>query len=155
MKRILAILLASLTWTAQALEPGERLLPFALQDQFEQTARLTDTTRLVLVASSREAAGIVDEAIKDRPKGYLEARNALYVADVSQMPSFITSWFLVPSMRSANYRILLDWDSMVAPDHLGQDGEVLWLQLDQREILKRQTFTSADALKQALERQAP
>ena len=100
MKRILAILLASLTWTAQALEPGERLLPFALQDQFEQTARLTDTTRLVLVASSREAAGIVDEAIKDRPKGYLEARNALYVADVSQMPSWRQASTAVRCMAS-------------------------------------------------------
>ncbi len=155
MKRIPAILLTTLSGTALALEPGERLMPFALQDQFEQTARLTDTTKLVLVASSRTAAGIVDEAIKDQPKGYLEARNALYVADVSQMPSFITSWFLVPSMRSANYRILLDWDSSVAPDHLEQDGKVLWLQLSQREILEQQTFTSATALREALERQMP
>ena len=155
MTRRWAILLTILSGTALAQAPGERLMPFALQDQFEQTARLTDTTKLVLVASSRAAAGIVDEAIKDQPKGYLEARHALYVADVSQMPSFITSWFLVPSMQSANYRILLDWDSSVAPDHLGQDGKVLWLQLNQREILEQQTFTSATALREALERQMP
>lgn len=152
MKLILVILLTSLSLTVQALEPGDRLTSFDLQDQFEKPARLSDTTALVLVASSREAAGVVDEAIKEQPKGYLEARNALYVADVSQMPGFITNWFLVPSMRSANYRILLDWDSVVAPRHLGQDGQVLWLELDQGEIVERRTFTSADDLREALER---
>lgn len=152
MKPIPVILLISLSMAAQALEPGDRLEPFALQDQFEETARLSDATELVLVASSRAAASIVDEAIKAQPEGYLEARNALYVADVSRMPGFITSWFLVPSMQSASYRILLDWDSVVAPEHLGQDDSVLWLELDRREILKRQTFTSAEALRKALER---
>src|SRR5690606_33021971 len=155
MTRIWAILLTTLGGTALAQAPGERLMPFALQDQFEQTARLTDTTKLVLVASSRAAAGIVDEAIKDQPKGYLEARNALYVEHVSQMPRLITSCALAPSMRWANDRSLADWDSGVATGHLGADGKVLWVQLNQRETLEQQTFTSATALRDALERQMP
>lgn len=151
MRFILALLLAVLSCTAQAATVGERLSPWALPDQFDETARLDPRIRLLLVASSREAAGLVDEAMADQPEGYLEARQALYVVDVSRMPSMITNWVLKPSMRSADYRILLDYDSQVAPEHLGAGNEVLWLELDNLQVVHRQTFSSAEALRTALE----
>lgn len=95
----------------------------------------------------------LDDAIKDQPEGYLEARDALYVVDVSQMPSFITNWVLKPSMCSANYRILLDYESQVATEHLGTGDDVLWLELDDLEVRNRQTFSSSEALREALEQQ--
>ena len=154
MRFCLALFLACFGWTVQAADVGEKLAPRTLLDQFEAEASLDGETRLLLVASSREAAGLVDEALKGKPDGYLAARNALYVADVSQMPSMVTNWVLIPSMRSADYRILLDRDSLVAPEHLGAGDEVLWLELDDLKVLERQTFDSSEALREALERQA-
>lgn len=148
-----AALLMGLSIGVQGIEIGQTLEPFTLQDQFEEAATLTDSTELLLVASSRKAAGVVDEAIKEKPEGYLDERNALYVADISRMPGLVTRMFLVPSMRKANYRVLLDRESTVAPDHLGQDGEVLWLRLNQREVLEQRTFTDAEDLRTALEQE--
>lgn len=153
-KTCCATVLLGLLWgAAQAAAVGERLSPWTLSDQFDEAAQLDAGTRLLLVASSRDAAGLVDEALKDQPEGYLEGLGALYVVDVSQMPSMITNWVLKPSMKSADYRILLDYESEVAPEHLGQGDEVLWLGLDNLKVQERQTFTSADALREALEQQ--
>ena len=146
------LLLASL---CQAIEVGTQVPTFTLTDQFDQSASLTAETKLLLVASSRDAAGIVDEAIGKKDKGYLEQRNTLYVADVSQMPSLITSLLMVPSMRSANYRVLLDYESEVAPEHLKNDGEVLWLELEAGTVVARRTYTEASALERDLEQRSP
>lgn len=151
--KLYLVLLLTFSWMAQATEVGTQLTQRTLPDQHDENATLDGQTRLLLVASSRDAAELVDNAIKEQPEGYLEARDALYVADVSQMPSFITKWVLKPSMRSANYRILLDYESQVAPEHLGTGDDVLWLELDDLEVRNRQTFSSSDALREALEQQ--
>ena len=154
MKLRLVLMLMGVSLGAQAIETGQTLEPFTLQDQFEETVTLTESTRILLVASSRKAASVVDEAIKEQPEGYLEARKALYVADISKMPGLVTRMFLIPSMREANYRVLLDRESAVAPEHLKNDGEVLWLRLDNREVLERRTFTDAEELRAALEEES-
>lgn len=153
MKLCLILALTLLSSALQGANVGERLSPVTLADQFDEPAQLDAQTRLLLVASSRGAAEVVDQALADKPKGYLEERNALYVVDVSQMPSMVTNWVLKPSMKSADYRILLDYESEVAPEHLGQGDQVLWLELDDMAVQARQTFSSAENLQQALEQQ--
>ncbi|MHB0774854.1 hypothetical protein [Halomonas sp. WWR20] len=157
MKRILVIGLAWLfmSGTAQAISVGERLEPWTLDDQFGEAATLDGQTRVLLVASSREAAELVDNAIKAFPQGYLEARDTLYVADISRMPGLIARFMAIPAMRSANYRILLDRDSQVAPERLGMKDTVLWLQLDDRQVQERRLFASPETLRDALEALSP
>jgi hypothetical protein len=62
---------------------------------------------------------------------------------------------LVPSMRDANYRILLDREGQVASRYDASRSEVLWLTLEDGTLRERQQFSSADRLKDALEEQAP
>ncbi|QEA37701.1 FAD/FMN-containing dehydrogenase [Pistricoccus aurantiacus] len=136
---------------AQAVEVGERLAPWTLKDQFGDSVNLDEQTSLLLVASSRKAAEVMDEALKDSPEGYLEARNTLYVADISRIPGLVAKLVLVPAMRSANYRVLLDRESQVAPQHLGNGDTVLWLDLDDMKVQERREFESAEALRRTLE----
>lgn len=141
--------------SAQAIEVGERLAPWTLEDQFGDTVTLDEQTSLLLLASSREAADVMDEAIKHRTEGYLEARNALYVTDISRIPGLVAKFVLVPSMRSANYRALLDRESRVAPQPLGGDDTVLWLDLDDIKVRERREFRAAEALRRTFEEYRP
>lgn len=136
---------------AHAEAEGERVRAWTLEDQFGDSVMIAPDTRLLLVASSRKAAGVVNETLEEMPEGFLEAHSALYVADVSRMPKMITRMTLVPAMRSAHYRVLLDYDSRVAPEHLGRGDTVLWLGLEGLAIRDRRTFESPAALRQALE----
>jgi hypothetical protein len=147
--------LALIAGSAQALESGERLAPWTLSDQFDAPYTLNDDLRILLVARSMEGAKLLDAALQGQPKGYLEARRALFVADISRMPSLIGRLFAIPAMRDYSYRVLLDREAQVVPQYAAPEEGVLWLQLEQGMLRERRTFTDAAALRAALEQVAP
>ncbi|MDG9979910.1 FAD/FMN-containing dehydrogenase [Ectopseudomonas oleovorans] len=155
MKAAALLLLCLLSTAVLALEPGERLAPWTLLDQHDVPYTLNDETHILLVARDMDGAKLVDAALEGKPKGYLDERHAVFLADISRMPSVIATLFALPKMRDYNYRILLDRDARIAPRYQAGEGQVLWLQLDGLQIVAQQVFTRADDLRQALERQAP
>ncbi|MBN7118890.1 FAD/FMN-containing dehydrogenase [Ectopseudomonas oleovorans] len=155
MKAAALLLLCLLSTAVLALEPGERLAPWTLLDQHDVPYTLNDETRILLVARDMDGAKLVNAALEGKPKGYLDERHAVFLADISRMPSVIATLFAIPKMRDYNYRILLDRDARIAPRYQAGEGQVLWLQLDGLQIVAQQVFTRADDLRQALERQAP
>lgn len=155
MKAAALLLLCLLSTAVLALEPGERLASWTLLDQHDAPYTLNDETRILLVARDMDGAKLVDAALEGKPKGYLDERHAVFLADISRMPSVIATLFALPKMRDYNYRILLDRDARIAPRYQAGEGQVLWLQLDGLQIVAQQVFSRADDLRQALERQAP
>ncbi|WP_374416380.1 FAD/FMN-containing dehydrogenase [Ectopseudomonas oleovorans] len=155
MKIITLLLLSLLSTVALALEPGERMAPWTLLDQHDAPYTLDDQARVLLVARDMDGAKLVNAALEGKPKGYLEQRQTVFLADISRMPRVIASLFALPKMRDYSYRILLDRDARIATRYPAGEGEVLWLQIDALQIVSQQVFTRADDLRQALEAQAP
>jgi hypothetical protein len=155
MRICLGLMLCLLATLSQALEPGERLAPWTLLDQYEQPYSLDDGLQVLLVARSMEGGKLVNAALEGQPKGYLEARHAVFVADISRMPALVSSLFAVPAMRDYNYRVLLDRESRVVSRYPGDESRVLWLRLEQGKLLEQREFGDAAALRAALESLAP
>ena len=154
--KFFAVLLLALSATcAQAVEVGERLAPWTLLDQFDQPYSLNDELQVLLVARSMAGAKLLAAALDQQPKGYLESRKAVFLADISRMPSVIATAFAVPAMRDYNYRVMLDRDARITPRYPVENDAVLWLQLQQGRVQAQQTFTQASALRDALEALAP
>ncbi|MGG7647500.1 hypothetical protein SAMN04490185_0172 [Pseudomonas frederiksbergensis] len=149
------LLLSLLPLWAQALEEGERLAPWTLLDQFDQPFTLDNQTQTLLVARSMDAAKLVAAALQDQPKGYLEARHAVFVADIQRMPRLIAKMFAVPAMRDYPYRVMLDRDGRVAPRYPGPVDKVLWLQLKDGQLVGQYEFATAAQLREALEKALP
>lgn len=140
---------------AQAVEVGERLAPWTLLDQFDQPYSLDNKLQVLLVAHSMAGAKLLAAALDQQPKDYLQSRNAVFLADISRMPSVIATAFAVPAMRDYHYRVMLDRSARIAPRYpVGKDA-VLWLQLQNGRVQAQQTFTQAAALRAALEALAP
>ncbi|MBX8495712.1 hypothetical protein [Pseudomonas cichorii] len=152
MKLLPILLLALLPLTAQALQVGERLTPWTLLDQHDQPYTLNNQTQTLLVARSMDAAKLVNVALKDKPKGFLESRQTVFVADIQKMPSLIASLFAIPKMRNYSYRVILDRDARIVPQYAGDEDKVLWLQLRDGKLVSQQQFSSAEQLLTALER---
>jgi len=154
MKYAIALLCSLLPLLANALEPGDKLAPFTLLDQYDHAYSLDAGTQILLVARDMDGAKMVKAALAEQPKGYLEARHAVFVADIQRMPAIISQLFAIPAMRAYNYRVLLDREGRVASRYSGQDGLVQWLQLEQGVLVGQRAFTDAAALKSALEKAA-
>ncbi|MDT3311426.1 FAD/FMN-containing dehydrogenase [Pseudomonas sp. rhizo66] len=140
---------------AHALETGERLAPWTLLDQYDQSFTLDNSTTTLLVARDMDGAKLIKEALKDQPKGYLEARHAVFVADIQRMPALIAKMFAVPAMRDYHYRVMLDREGRVASRYPGAEGQVLWLQLKDGRLLSQREYANASDLREALEKARP
>ena len=151
MKYAIALLFALLPVLAQALETGDKLAPWTLPDQHDQAYSLGPSTRILLVARDMDGAKLVKAALAEQPQGYLEARGAVFVADIQRMPAIISKLFAIPAMRDYSYRVLLDRDGQVASRYPGKEGQVLWLQLDNAHLVAQQEYADANALKAALD----
>lgn len=155
MKYGVMLLLSVLCLGAQATEIGERLAPWTLLDQFDQPYSLDQQPRTLLVARGMDAAKLVKAALEDRPKGYLEARHTVFVADIQRMPTLIAKMFAVPAMRDYSYRVLLDREGRVAPRYPGAENKVLWLQLNEGRLVAQREYATAAELREALEQLQP
>jgi hypothetical protein len=149
------LVLSLLPLWANALEVGERLAPWTLLDQFDQAFTLDSRTQTLLVARSMEAAKLVDAALQGQPKGYLEARHAVFLADIQRMPRLIAKMFAVPAMRDYSYRVMLDREGRVAPRYPGAVDKVLWLQLKDGRLMDQHEYATAAQLREALETSGP
>jgi hypothetical protein len=149
------LLLGLLPLWAQAVEVGERLAPWTLLDQFDQAYTLDHQTQTLLVARSMDAAKLVDAALKGEPKGYLEARHVVFLADIQRMPRLIAKMFAVPAMRDYSYRVMLDREGRVAPRYPGAVDKVLWLQLKDGQLVAQREYATAAQLHEALEKAGP
>lgn len=150
-RKYAAILLFSmLPLLAHALEPGEHLARWTLLDQHDQAYTLAPDTRVLLVARDMDGAKLVKAALQDQPAGYLEARDAVFVADIQRMPALISKLFAIPAMRDYSYRVMLDREGRVASQYPGSEAKVLWLQLQQGVLVSQQQYDSAAELRAAL-----
>lgn len=151
MRSVLAVFMLLFCASTMALEKGERLLPWTLLDQFDKAYTLDQQARILLVARNMTGAKLLKAALEGKPKGFLDARQAVFVADVSRMPAVISTLFAVPAMRDYHYRVLLDSQSRVASRYPAAEDQVLWLDLERGVLRDSRTFTDAQALRQALE----
>ena len=153
MKRLL-LLMCLLPGLAHALDPGDRLAPWTLLDQHERPYSLTPDTRVLLVARDMQGARLVKEALAEQRAGYLEARGAVFVADIERMPAVISTLFAIPAMRDYPYRVMLDRQGRVVERYAVPDAQVLLMRLDRGTLVSQDAYAEAEALKQALDASA-
>jgi hypothetical protein len=96
-------------WTAWAatLVPGALLPPLMLEDQHGKPVRVDASTRRLVYTAERSVGDMVSKLLAAQPVGVLERLNAVYVADISAMPAFITRMFALPKMRELPFAIAL------------------------------------------------
>jgi hypothetical protein len=144
------LFMAFLPFAAHALEVGDTLAPWTLLDQYDQPYTFGDDAQILLVARSMDAAKIVNGALQNTPKTFLESRHAVFVADIQKMPAIIAKMFAVPAMRAYSYRVMLDRDSRVVPRYPGDAEKVLVLRLHNGQVVSQAQFDNAEALRGAL-----
>lgn len=140
----------SLAAVAGSVEPGQPLPPLALKDQHEQNWRIAPETRLVIFAAGRKASNLVMEVLAPLPEGFLSARHAAYLADMSRMPGFITRNFALPALREQKFLVGVSLDETLLSDWPRQDGAVTLIRLEQGRVVSHEYLGSEAQLRAAL-----
>ena len=109
----LVVLASLLAEPAIATEPhavGDTVAPIRFETQFGDEVAIDASIRLVLVTHDMDAGSIAKAVLGEHTAATLAARGAVYVADVSKMPGFVSRMIAIPRMRRRPYPVLLDRD---------------------------------------------
>jgi hypothetical protein len=131
---------------------GQTLIGPTLKDQRDLPWVITPATKLVLFAAGRKASTLVQTVLQDQPKDYLVQRHALYLADMSKMPGFVTRTFALPALREMPFSIGVSLDEAVLAGWPRQPDAVTLLELQQG-VVKHIRYAATEAeLRAALAR---
>lgn len=146
------LLLTALVWPAAATAPvpGQHLPALHLKDQHDHEWYVHADTRLVIFAADRKASNLVMAVLGPQPKGFLATRHAVYLADMSRMPGFITRSFALPALREANFEIGVSLDEKTLADWPRQNHAVTLIRLDQGRVVSHEYASTEAQLKAAL-----
>lgn len=92
------------------LSVGEPFPATTLEDQFEKRHTVTAEERMVLISFERDVSDAVNAFMKRQPKGLFADHRAKYIADISTMPTIISTLFALPKMRGYHYPVMLNLD---------------------------------------------
>lgn len=153
--RYIALLLAALVgWSTLALasppQPGQAFPPLALKDQHDQAWTVSADTKLVLFAAGRKASNLMQTVLAGQPKGFLASRQAVYVADMSRMPGFVTRTFALPALREAPFVVGVVLDEALLRDWPRQDDAVTVFALQDGRLGSVRYVNTEAALRTAL-----
>jgi len=101
------------TTATDGLNIGSKIT-FTLPDQFDKPHSLTDDTKKLILVFAKKTGHTVKEFLKKQDSDYLTKRNALFIADISPMPTVIRNTFALPDFKKSNYSVLLIYDKKIA-----------------------------------------
>jgi len=127
-------------------------LSFTLPDQFDKPVTLTPETQKVIFVFAKATGHTVREFLKNQDKNYLPSRHALFVADVSGMPTVIRNTFALPDFRKSPYSVALIYDKAIAAAYKNEKDadKITIVTLNNGVISDLQTLSTEDELKAAL-----
>jgi len=128
-------------------------LTLTLPDQFDVSHSLSESTQKIILVFSKETGHTVKEFLKQQEKGFLKSRNALFVADISPMPTIIRNTFALPDLKKSEYSVLLIYDEKIAETlkNGAQTDKIAVISLENKTITDVKFITTADELKSELQ----
>ena len=137
---------------AATVAVGQPLPALELKDQHDKPWQITPGTRLVIFAAGRKASSLVQSVLQALPKDQLTRKNAMYLADMSKMPGFVTRTFALPALREMPYLIGVSQSDAALAAWPRQTDAVTLIELEQN-IVKRISYAATEPdLRAALER---
>ncbi len=114
---------------------GSRVAPATLLDQNEVPHRIDESVRIIFFAREMEGGAVIRALLDDEGPKYLAKHGALYVADISGMPTLIAKLVAIPKMREERpYPTLLDRDGATTAPFPAQEGRVTVMALDKLRV---------------------
>jgi hypothetical protein len=119
------------------------------EDQWEKPVALDESVNWLIVSLSMDAGDMVKQSLDTLELRDLDAYQAVYLADISGMPSLISKLFAIPKMRDYSFRMALakDEEALEALNLPVTDTEAVNIfRLQALDIVEQAAITDQEAL---------
>jgi hypothetical protein len=134
----------SSTISAAPLQVGDSSPVIELKDQFDKAMLINEQTKMILFAAEKSTSEQVTKALEMLPPTSLADKGAVYMADISGMPGFITKMVAIPRMQKLAYSVTLIRNSKESEFLPKKAGAVTLIQLEAGRV-KGITYLSGEA----------
>jgi len=151
MKKVIILLMVALSVWAAPYKVGQSVMPLDLNDQFGKRLTLKAMPKTLIMAFEKGTGATVNEYLTVQEKGYLSKNKAAFVADISQMPKFITESFALPKMRKYTHTVLLIQDEEQGLNFPYQEDKITVMKFRGNFLTKVEFIETTAELKKAIE----
>ncbi len=133
-KLLLTIFLAVVAF-ANPLAVDSTVSELKIKDQFEKEHTLNGNIKTILFASDKATSDMIRDYLLplSEKENILEKNNAVYIADISGMPSLISKYIALPKMKKYPFSILL-LDDTNKDNFTKEDGKIIVYTLDNLKV---------------------
>ncbi len=111
MKRILlSLLVMGLSLFASEFKIGDKIGTFSILNQHDKKVTIDDSIEKIIVSFEKDTGANINEYLSKKNPLFLKNNKAVFIANISGMPSIITKLFALPKMRKYDHEILLIYD---------------------------------------------
>lgn len=135
---------------AAPLDAGAPAPAIALRDQHDKPVVVDRHTAYLIFAAERSVSDWVNKTLAVQTAGTLERIHAVYVADISGMPTLITNTFALPKWQQLPFPIGLARSATQVADIPRQAGHATVVALKDGTVLQWQFAADAAQLRQWL-----
>ena len=106
-KKLLFTILLGLSAFANTLTVGSNIPTLTIKDQFEKDNIVDENIKTIIFAATKTENTTIKEFLQLKDKELLATNKAVYIADITGMPSLITKFVAMPKMKNYSFSILL------------------------------------------------
>lgn len=80
--------------------------------------KIPKDVKIIISSFEKDTGALVNAYLNERDAAYLKAHNAVFIADISKMPSVITTMFAIPKLKKYKHPIHINYSEgfdMVVP----------------------------------------
>ena len=151
MKKIVVFALLALSLFGAPYKMGQSVMPLDLQDQFGKRTILKEMPKTLIMAFEKGTGATVNDYLAVQDKEYLKKNNAVFVADISQMPNIITEIFALPKMRKYPHTVMLIRDEEQGLRFPSEEKKITVMKFRGNFLTHVEFVSTAAELKQAIE----
>ena len=106
-KKLLFTILLGLSAFANTLTVGSNIPTLTIKDQFEKDNIVDENIKTIIFSATKTENTTIKEFLQSKDKELLATNKAVYIADITGMPSLITKFVAMPKMKDYPFSVLL------------------------------------------------
>jgi len=151
LKKLLLVMLLALGLNASPLVLDSTITNLKIKDQHEIEHTLDKNIKTILFASDKQTSDLLRDYLLplSQKENILKKNSAIYVADISNMPSLITKYIALPKMKKYPFSILL-LDDTNKDNFAKEDGKIIVYSLEDGKITDIKKISTTKELEQVI-----
>ena len=146
-KKLLLTIFLGVVAFANPLAVDSTVSELKIKDQFEKEHTIGANVKTILFASDKKTSDMLRDYLLpiSEKENVLEKNGAVYVADISGMPSLISKFIALPKMKKYPFSILLLDDTNKA-NFAKEDGKIIVYSLEAGKVVKIDKISTKEEL---------